>query len=153
MRQKEATFSKILTKIGDGENLTPEETAIIESRFVTKKYTDEHLPGAIRLFTRNHDIDTYNHDSIQGEDVIDYVADKYSGYSNNGQLASARCKVNKMKPDETGNLPYIFRLKIGRTYVIRANIDVGDGLINGAIGTLCYVERDADEKIKRLVIV
>jgi len=80
-------------------------------------------------------VDTYN-DSIRGDDVIDYVAeDKYSGYSNNEQLASARCKVHKMV-DETGNLPFILRLKIGKPYMIRANIDVGDGLVNGAIVTL-----------------
>jgi hypothetical protein len=91
MRQKEVTFSKILTKIGDGENLTPEDTAIIESRFVTKEYADQHLSDDIHLFFWTKDVEAYNHDSLQGEDVIRYVADdKYSGHSNAEQLASAR---------------------------------------------------------------
>jgi hypothetical protein len=55
-----------------------------------------------------------------------------------------------MKLDETGNLPYLLKLKIGNPYMIRANIDVGEGIVNGAIGVLRNVERDDDGIIKRL---
>jgi len=49
-----------------------------------------------------------------------------------------------MKPDETGGLPYMLKLLVGKPYVIRTNIGIVDGLVNGAIGTLQYIERDTD---------
>ena len=116
MRQADVTLSGILTKIGDGVSLMSEENAIIESRFVSKAYVEEHFPEAIRLFFRTMDVNAYNSDTIQGERVIEYVAtDIYSGYKNNEQLISARTKVHKMKPDETGGLPYMLKLLVEKT--------------------------------------
>lgn len=109
------------------------------------------FPEAIRLFFRTADVNMYNDESIQGNDVVHYIAaDVYSGCQNTQQLASARIKVNKMKPDETGGLPWLLKLLVGRPYMIRANIDVLDGFVNGAIGRLRYIERDSDANIKRL---
>jgi len=34
--------------------------------------------------------------------------------------------------------------------MVRANIDVLDGLVNGAIGILRYVEQDVEARVKRL---
>ena len=46
----------------------------------------------------------------------------------------------------------MLKLVVGKPYMIRANIDVLDGLVNGAIGTLRYVEYNANlnDGIKRL---
>ncbi len=53
---------------------------------------------------------------------------------------STRIKRAKMKIDETGGLPYKIELLIKKPYMIRVNIDMVDGLVNGAIGLLKYVE-------------
>lgn len=37
MRQKDVTFSSILTKIGNGEHLNADEIEKIESRFISKE--------------------------------------------------------------------------------------------------------------------
>jgi Tfp pilus assembly pilus retraction ATPase PilT len=150
MRQADVMFSGIHATIGDGKSLTTEERATIESRFVSREYVDMQFPEPIRLFFRTADVNTYD-ESIQGNDVVHYIAaDVHSGCQNTQQLASARIKVNKMKPGEAGGLPWLLKLLVGRPYMIRANIDVLDGLVNGAIGTLHYTERDADANIKRL---
>ena len=73
MRQADVSFSGILTKIGDGESLTDEEWGIIESRFVTREYADEHFPDATRLFFRTADVDAYISASISGEDVVHHA--------------------------------------------------------------------------------
>jgi hypothetical protein len=41
---------------------------------------------------------------------------------------------------ETGGLPYCVRLVTGYPYMITTNIDVEDGLVNGAIGVLKYTK-------------
>ena len=123
----------------------------IESRFVTREYADEQFPDAIRLFFRTVDVDAYNSASTSGENVVHHVTfDIYAGCADATKRASAMAKVHKMKANETGGLPYMLNLLVGKPYQIRTNIDVIDGLVNGAIGILCYIERDDDACVKQL---
>lgn len=146
MRQTNERFSTILTKIGNGEPLAPEETELIESRFRTAEWCKEHVPGAVRLFHRNIDVERYNCEALADRDAVNCVADDvYSGYRNASQLASARTKINKMSVVETGGLPYLLRLAVGTPYMITTNVDVEDGIVNGAIGELKYVEHTEDD--------
>jgi len=55
-----------------------------------------------------------------------------------------------MKANETVGLPFMLNLLVGKPYQIKTNIDVLDGLVNGAIGILRYIERDEDARVKRL---
>ena len=146
MRQKNEAFSSILTKVGNGEQLDEESKALIESRFVSEQYALEHCPSALRLFHTVAEVDNHNALSIRGEDVISHTAlDLYAGYNDAEQLASARNKVHKMKTRDTGGLPYILHLQIDKQYMITTNIDVADGLVNGATGVLRYIEYDCEE--------
>ncbi|UYV81693.1 hypothetical protein LAZ67_20002002 [Cordylochernes scorpioides] len=54
-----------------------------------------------------------------------------------------------MSVAETDGLPYMLPLAVGYPYMITSNIDVADGLVNGAIGVLLYIERqpaNADDR-------
>lgn len=146
MRQTNEQFSSILTKIGNGERLSPEETDLIESRFRTAEWCQEHVPRAIRLFHRNLDVDRYNAVALMDREAIDLTADDvYSGYKDNSQLVGARTKVHKMSVMEAGGLPYILRLAVGTPYMLTTNVDVEDGMVNGAIGELMFVEHKEDD--------
>ena len=137
MRQSDVMFSEILTKIGDGEKLTSEEQATIDSRFVTNEYVDSNFPESIRLFLKVVDVQNHNANAITGEEVVECVAvDAYTGHRDAEQLRCVRNALHKMKPEETGGLSYMLKLLVGKPYKIRANIDVLDGLVNGAIGVL-----------------
>jgi hypothetical protein len=41
-------------------------------------------------------------------------------------------------------LPHVLNLFLDKPYMITSNIDIGDGLVNGAVGTLKYIEWDDD---------
>ncbi|XP_055622388.1 uncharacterized protein LOC129765957 [Toxorhynchites rutilus septentrionalis] len=152
MRQANAQFSSILTKIGNGEPLTLEETELIESRFRTAEWCKQNVPGAVRLFHRNADVERYNSEALVDRDTVDCVADDiYSGYRNATQLASARSKVNKMSVVETGGLPYLLRLAVGAPFMITTNVDVEDGIVNGAIGELKYLGHNEDDPQQSIV--
>ncbi|CAK9832801.1 ATP-dependent DNA helicase pfh1, partial [Anthophora retusa] len=153
MRQSDIVFSTILTKIGDGERLNEQEKQLLESRFVTSEQASALAPDSIRLFFNTSDVQKYNLSVISGNDVLEYVAnDHYTGTKSTEQLKNARLKVHKMKPEETGGLPYMLRLQLNRPYMIRSNIDVVDGIVNGVIGWLRYVECDPEDTtvVKRL---
>lgn len=50
MRQANRAFSEVLTKIGNGIQLEPDELNIIESRFFTKEEATRLCPRGMRLF-------------------------------------------------------------------------------------------------------
>ncbi|GFV30800.1 ATP-dependent DNA helicase [Trichonephila clavipes] len=62
------------------------------------------------------------------------------GYNTLTEVATARCNLHKMSVVESGGLPYSLKLAVGYPYMITMNLDVEDGLVNGAIGTLKYIE-------------
>lgn len=150
MRQTDEQFSSILTKIGNGEQLSAVESELIESRFRTPEWCKSNVPRAIRLFHRNNDVERYNQEALCDVQALDFPADDaFVGYKDVGQLASARTKLYKMSTVETGGLPYLLRLAIGMPYMITTNVDVEDGLVNGAIGELKYIEQNEDEQQNR----
>ncbi|GFT63710.1 ATP-dependent DNA helicase [Trichonephila clavipes] len=139
MRQSDSTFSEILTKIGNGERLGTEQIALIESRFRSRAWCKVNVPATVRLFHRNHDVDAYNNNAFipEFENIAD---DKMIGYNTLTEVATARRNLHKMSVVESGGLPYSLKLAVGYPYMITMNLDVEDGLVNGAIGTLKYIE-------------
>ncbi|XP_063979337.1 uncharacterized protein LOC135163656 isoform X2 [Diachasmimorpha longicaudata] len=152
MRQENRLFSSILTKIGDGTILTQEELNVIESRFVTKEYAQSVCPEGTRLMLTNIAVNEYNNtilNSYQNK-IISLASDVFVGCHNADQEAYVRQKLHKMKPDETGGLPYDLILVPNRPYMITTNIDVGDGLSNGTVGTLIHIESNENDEITRI---
>jgi hypothetical protein len=65
-----------------------------------------------------------------------YVASNtLCGYNSNDQIASMRTKLHGMSVAETGGLPYVQKL-LDKPYMNTSNIDIDDGLVNGAVGKL-----------------
>ncbi|GFT87254.1 ATP-dependent DNA helicase [Trichonephila clavipes] len=62
------------------------------------------------------------------------------GYNTLTEVATACRNLHKMSVVESGGLPYSLKLAVGYPYMITMNLDVEDGLVNGAIGTLKYIE-------------
>ena len=54
--------------------------------------------------------------------------------------APFRQKLHKKSVIDTGGLPYELTFVIGKFYIVTTNIDVADGLANGAFGRLVHVE-------------
>lgn len=55
-----------------------------------------------------------------------------------------------MSTIDTGGLPYEITFLTGKYYIITTNIDVTDGLANGAIGKLCHIGVDENEEISKV---
>ena len=128
----------MLTKIGDGIQLSHEEQRQLEARFRSRQYCDENLAGSIRLFHRNVDVTAYNNRVPAQWQVV--ARDTYTGAQNESELASARNKVHKLNGAETLNMPYLLPLALNQPYMLGTNLDVNDRLVNGAIGFLRHVE-------------
>lgn len=138
IRQTDVNFSNLLTKIGNGENLSKEEQNIIESRFRTSEWCLQHHREAVRLFPRVVDVTAFNNTvRTQWHSV---AADRYTGSSNQDQIESARRKVHRMKGNETLNMLFDLPLALDEPYMIITNLDIPDKLVNGTVGYLRRVD-------------
>lgn len=150
MRQSDLLFSNILTKIGNGDALDPDQKALIESRFRSRDWCHKNVPNAIRLFHKNVDVDTYNA-STANPRCHSIASDAYTGHRDQAQLNTARTHTHKMSIVKSGNMPYNLPLCLEQPYMITTNVNIEDGIVNGAIGQLKHIdfksatEPDADD--------
>ncbi|XP_042146305.1 uncharacterized protein LOC120843399, partial [Ixodes scapularis] len=145
VRQSDLRFSTILTKIGDGAELDSEEIALIQSRFVTQQQAETCCPGGIRLYYSNKESDYYNtNTAIATEDncVACPARDTIVGFRSVQEKTEAVRKAETLPKAELGNLPANIMLCIGKPYMLTLNVDVSDGLVNGSVGILQYIQYD-----------
>ncbi|XP_028966621.1 uncharacterized protein LOC100900662 [Galendromus occidentalis] len=149
VRQSDIGFSTLLTKIGCGEALSQAETDKIQSRFRTRRWCDANLSTEVmRLYHTSADVQSYNDSAIPvTESTHNHIAtDIYTGYRTEAERRNAIGKMHRKDTRDTGNLPYTITLAEGYPYMLTVNVDVEDGLVNGAIGQLRHVEHYALDK-------
>ncbi|GFX19028.1 ATP-dependent DNA helicase [Trichonephila clavipes] len=144
MRQANQQFSSILTKIGNGERLDEIEISLIESRFYSVEEATTMCPQGIRLFNTNHAVTQYNNQiwNSYTEKIISTAKDVYSGCTSKEQETFVHQKLHKMFIIDTNGLPYQTTFVVNIYYKITTNIDVSDGIANGAVGKLVHLETD-----------
>lgn len=152
MRQANAAFSKTLTKIGNGNPLENIEFELIESRFFEKSVVDRLCPHGVRLFWTNEEVEAYNNFVLQQCDdkVYSTAHDVINGSTNHEQEAAFRIKLHKKSIIDTGGLPYQTIFVVGKHYLLTTNIDVVDGLCNGAVGKSVHLEYDENNALIRI---
>lgn len=148
MRQIDARFSKMLTKIGNGDMLSDREIELMHSRFIDMDtaMNDPNLRTAVRLFFNNSDVDKYNYDTLINRfgrvivDAEDEVLGNVTAFRTTDVLRSA----HQMKMAETGQMVKSLVLVVGENYILTQNINNFDGIVNGAIGVLRHIENKPD---------
>lgn len=125
--------------------------ALITSRFFTKEQFNELFPHEIRLFYSNQAVNEYNNYVLQQaqDEVISITTDVFIRCANHEQQAFVKHKLYKMSVIDTGGFPYEIVFVMNKFYIITANIDVVDGLANGAVGKLVYIEKNYKDEITR----
>lgn len=140
MRQKnEKDFITALNNLAIGE-MNADDVNLINSRVVNE--TDVPV-DTIRLFPTNQQVNDYNGQRIKshkGTEWKSLAIDKIVGKISNRVRDSALVSLQNKKVHQTYGLPSLLRLKVGLRYMITSNIDVEDGLVNGACAVLRYVQ-------------
>ncbi|GFW38038.1 ATP-dependent DNA helicase [Trichonephila clavipes] len=101
-------------------------------------------PQGIRLFNTNHAVTQYNNQILNSytEKIISTAKDAYSGCTSKEQETFMHRKLHKMSLIDTNGLPYQTTFVVNIYYMTTTNIDVSDGLANGAVGKLVHAETD-----------
>lgn len=139
MRQKEEKdFIICLNNLAAGK-MTDADIKLIRSREVTE---DNVSPDAIRLYADNASVREYNDlkiSSVSGNEYTVLASDAVIGKVSDNVKNKVLNGLQSKPINETGGYPTELRLKIGIKYMITANIDVEDGLVNGSCGVLKHI--------------
>jgi hypothetical protein len=146
MRQKnDLQFAEALSRLAVGAT-TQQDNALFESRC----FNDETLPTeartSLRLIFTNTSVDQFNLmrarqlTSEGAMRVVHHAVDKFIGNVTEKQKRQALHNLKKLDKKNTQNLVAELQLGIGLRYMVSTNIDVSDGLFNGASGVLRLIE-------------
>ena len=151
MRQKDMKFVKCLNKICttvplEGSN----EDIMVQNCELKMNPNDEKYPSdALHVYARNAYCDewnTYKLKLLPGKEFTNIATD--SKKDDCTELANITMPTN---PCETGNLKKILTIKVNAKVMITTNINVNDGLTNGAMGTVTNVV--IDERTGKMICI
>ncbi|KAK7573658.1 hypothetical protein V9T40_004699 [Parthenolecanium corni] len=153
MRQKDDyEFAKCLNNLARG-NMTDADIKMLKSReFSTTRIRLPEKGTGINLFVSNAEVKTYNNIVLSTKEnwsvkaIDDIKSTNVRHEDKNKLIAKFRKKEDHLKYGLCDELI----LSIGIRYMITVNIDVPDGLFNGAVGILKYVQRDDNNEIIQL---
>lgn len=139
MRQKDdIPFANALNNLGLGQ-LTDDDIKMFESRLNLSSIPED----AIHLYYRNEDVNKYNIQKVNKiinqnhkENAISKAIDEQLGPGSKSYKNKRLKEVKKRDSAQNHGLPNELLLVIDAKYMITNNIDVPDGLFNGAIGYL-----------------
>ena len=103
------------------------------------------------VYAQNHYCDEWNNKritSLQG--------DKYEcvAFDSKKDHCTELTTIDvSLKPQKTGNLRKVLHVKVGARVMLTTNIDVSDGLTNGAVGTVKYVITEEITKRFKVILV
>ena len=148
MRQKEdQTFAELLNRIRTGSQ-TSEDIALLQTRIINRN--DPNYPSdTLHVFTTNRLTDEHN------EVMLSTLPPPYftvMAIDSKKDIQTGQVVVKPpQKSSETGGLKEKLTLAKGCRVMLTANLNVSDGLVNGATGTVEDIELQNDNV--RCVIV
>ena len=142
MRQKDMKFVNCLSKIHTTVPLEgSEEDRMLQACELNLNPNNENYPhDAMHVYAKNPHCDEWNEYRLKllpGKEFTNIATD--SKKDDCTELANVTMPMN---PHETGNLKKVLNVKINGRVMITINIDVTDGLRNGAMGTVTNVVID-----------
>ncbi|KAL5006836.1 hypothetical protein ScPMuIL_015642 [Solemya velum] len=140
MRQKDdLKFAKLLNRLRENK-MNEHDIATLESRLIDR--TDSNLRSLTHLFFKKDDVWTYNSNCIAkltSEKVVVKAFDDVKLDISN----EIKSRMLKKLPDDTsktGGLASKIELAVGMKYDLNVNVNVDDGLTNGASGQIEVID-------------
>ena len=135
IQRGDRVFTELLCRVRVNQ-CTEEDIRILKSR-VTEPTSPDYPVDALHVYRLNKDIDECN------DEMLNKLA------SNDQQFIIKACdstsgrhidlSKDSDKRSDTGNLPTLLKLAIAACVLLTVNVDVLDGLVNGAWGEVVHV--------------
>ncbi len=147
MRQKgDSEFCELLCRVRTATH-TDDDIVVLKSREIDPDMLDYPL----HVYRLNADVD------VRNSYMLDNLAPESQQYSikscdsRAGQTSHINLSTLSAKRSETGGLHGVLKIAIGARVMLTTNVDVADGLVNGARGEVVHAVM-ADGKIKHILV-
>ena len=149
-QKDERQFVELLCRMRKAE-CTPEDIEVLKSRTVTLNNSN-YPNSALYVYRLNVDVDARNNlmlDSIASADN-QYCIEACDAVA--GQTRHIDLSQLSNKRSETGGLHSVLKIAIGARLMLTANVDVSDGLVNGAMGTVVKVVTNDSNSVTKVIV-
>ena len=151
MRQKDdLAFSELLCRVRTN-SCTADDVKILKSREIAAD-TANYPTQALHVYRLNADVDKRNSDMLnsiapKSAQFAIKATDSVAGQTNHISLTSLSDKRS-----ETGGLHSTLRLTIGARVMLTTNVDVSDGLVNGARGEVVHIVANNNSEVTSILV-
>ena len=151
MRQRgDSAFSELLCRVRTNTCI-PADIGTLKSREITAD--DPNYPtNALHVYRLNIDVDSRNSLMLNklassSQQYVINASDSVAGQTSHISLSNLSDKRS-----ETGGLHGVLKLAIGARVMLTANVDVSDGLVNGARGEVVKIMTNSENKVTKILI-
>ena len=137
-------FAALLNRLREG-NETEQDIQFIESlsETDTSNWPEDHC----KLYITNRLTDNENDKHLSAFRIQGHTVHTIIAKDAKGDIVTNLHAINIRQDvpiSETGNLPYCLQICEGSRVMLTVNLDIGDHLINGSIGTVVKIHRRPD---------
>ena len=151
MRQRgDSTFSELLCRVRTN-SCTSADIDILRSREIAPD--DPNYPtNALHVYRLNADVDSRNSLMLNklassSQQYVINASDSVAGQTSHICLSNLSDKRS-----ETGGLHGVLKLAIGARVMLTANVDVSDGLVNGARGEVVDIITNTENNVTKVLV-
>ena len=152
MRQKDdKVFADVLNRIREGKH-TRDDEKLLRSRVVSSGVPADilHLFPSCKLVNQHN---TKSLGMLQSREICLKAKDCVLGDVSKELKKDLFLKAQLMPVQQTQSLPFDLSLKVGGKFMLVQNVDIKDGLTNGASGTLHQVGLKGSEDPEHVFLV
>ena len=138
MRQKgDSRFIELLGRVRESKCI-PQDIELLQSRVISSE--DPGYPeDALHVYRLNTQVDKRNEEMLNSLAPEDQQYSIKSFDSIGSQTNHMSLSTISKKRTETGGLHHILKIAIGARIMLTSNVDVSDGLVNGARGQVVHI--------------
>ena len=151
MRQRgDQPFSELLCRVRTN-TCTTDDVKVLKSREIATD-SPNYPSQALHVYRLNADVDQRNTDMLdsiapQSAQFAIKAIDSVAGQTNHISLTSLSDKRS-----ETGGLHGTLKLAVGARVMVTTNVDVSDGLVNGARGKVVYIVTNNSSEVTSILV-